>query len=106
MDFLKMMKQAKEMQARMEGLKQEFAMIEATGTAGDNRVSATVSAQGDLKEIKIDPSLLKPDEADVLEDLILAAHKQASEKARAEAQARTEAAMGGMGLPAGMKLPF
>ena len=106
MDFLKMMKQAKEMQGKMQGLQEEIALIETTGSSGGGKVNVSVLASGALKSLKIDPSLLADNDAELLEDLIMLAHKDALDKAKAETAARTQNAMGSLQLPAGMKLPF
>jgi DNA-binding YbaB/EbfC family protein len=106
MDILKMMKQAKQMQEKMAGLQEEVASIEVTGTSGGGLVRVTLSGKGDLKALSIDPSLVKPEEAEILEDLIVAAHADAKAKAEAALAERTQALMGDLGLPAGMKLPF
>ena len=76
MDFMKMMKQAKEMQSRMSGLQDELALIEATGSSGAGLVTVTVSGKGEMKSLRIDPSLLKPEEAEILEDLVIAAQPE------------------------------
>lgn len=106
MDFLKMMKQAKEMQEKMGDLQQAFANIETEGTSGGGLVKITIAGKGEIRSLKIDPSLLKEDEGEILEDLIIAAHNEARVKAETLMQEKTQELMGGMGLPAGMKLPF
>ncbi|MES2905546.1 MAG: YbaB/EbfC family nucleoid-associated protein [Pseudomonadota bacterium] len=106
MDFMKMMKQAKDMQSKMQDLQAKFDTIEVTGTSGGGRVEITLTVKGDLRGIRIDPSLLSADEAETIEDLIMVAHKQAREKAHNTVQEKTQGVMSGMGLPAGMKLPF
>ncbi|KPL53006.1 YbaB/EbfC family nucleoid-associated protein [Prosthecomicrobium hirschii] len=106
MDFLKMMKQAKDMQARMAGLQDELATIEVSGASGAGLVTVTVSGKGEMRSVKIDPSLLKPEDAEILEDLIVAAHRDAHAKAEAAIAAKMAELTGGLGLPAGFKLPF
>jgi hypothetical protein len=106
MDFMKMMKAAKDMQSNMAALKDQIATIEAAGTAGAGLVTVTVSGKGELKSIAIDPSLLKAEEKEILEDLIVAAHRDAHAKAEAMMQAKVAETTSGMGLPAGLKLPF
>ncbi len=103
MDFLKMMKQAKQLQEKMGSLQEEVAQIEVTGTSGGGLVTMTLSGKGDMKSLRIDPSLAKEDEIEILEDLILAAHNDAKAKAEAAMQEKTQELMGGLGLPAGMK---
>lgn len=106
MDFLKMMKQAKEMQENLGNLQEAFAEIETEGTSGGGLVTVTIAGKGELRGVKIDPSLFKEDEVEILEDLIIAAHNEARIKAEAMMQEKTQEIMSGMGLPAGMKLPF
>lgn len=106
MDFLKMMKQAKQMQEQMGSLQEEIASVTVEGTAGGGMVTLTMTGKGELKSIRIDPSMAKPDEVEILEDLILAAHQDAKAKAEALLQQKTQELMGGLGLPAGFKLPF
>ncbi len=101
-----MLKQAKEMQSKMEDMQRELEETTIEGTSGGGMVTVTMSGKGALKGIKIDPSLLKADEADMLEDLIIAAHGDA--KARIETKTKEAMAdlTGGMPLPPGFKLPF
>ena len=106
MDFMKMMSKAKEMQTRMQGLQDEIAALEVEGTAGGGLVVVTLSGKGEMRALKIDPSLIQPDDAEILEDLILAAHNDAKTKAEALMQEKTQELVGGLGLPPGMKLPF
>lgn len=106
MDLMKMMRQAKDMQGKMQEMQSQFADIEGVGSSGGGLVEISVSAQGDLKRIKIDPALLKPEEVDILEDLIIAAHNDARAKAQEAAAEKMQSAMSNMGLPPGFKLPF
>ncbi|MEL7525196.1 MAG: YbaB/EbfC family nucleoid-associated protein [Pseudomonadota bacterium] len=106
MDFLKMMKQAKEMQEQMGSLQEQIIDIEVEGVAGAGLVKVTLNGKSDLKGLNIDPSLLKEDEGEILEDLIMAAHTDARAKVEMAIQEKTQELMGGLGLPAGMKLPF
>lgn len=106
MDFMKMMKQAKQLQEKMGTLQEEVAQIEVTGSAGAGLVSVTLNGKSEMKAIKIDPSLAKEDEVEILEDLIVAAFNDAKAKAETAMQEKTQELMGGLGLPAGMKLPF
>jgi len=105
MDFLKMMKQAKQLQERMGSLQEEVGGIETTGSAGGGLVTVTLSGKGDLRALSIDPSLMKPEEKEILEDLLIAAHADAKAKADAALAERTQEMMGSLGLPPG-KLPF
>lgn len=105
MDFMKMMKQAKELQARMGELQAELEALEVEGTAGGGLVTVTLSAKGDMRGLKVDPSLIKPEEAEILEDLIIAAHADARRKAEAAMAEKMQDVTGGLQLPPGMNLP-
>ena len=106
MDFLGMMKQAKVLQEKMQGMQAEIAALEATGSAGAGLVTVTVDGKGALKRIKIDPSLAKPDEIEILEDLVIAAANDARVKAEAMAAEKMKTLTAGIPLPPGMSLPF
>ncbi|PIE15017.1 MAG: 30S ribosomal protein S21 [Rhodobacterales bacterium] len=105
-DMAKMMKAAKEMQDKMGSLQEEMAAITVVGESGAGLVKATATAQGDLVALDIDPSIFHPDEKEVVEDLILAAIKDAQAKAAERSQREMAKLTEGLGLPAGMKLPF
>ncbi|MFC5387646.1 YbaB/EbfC family nucleoid-associated protein [Aquamicrobium segne] len=105
-DLLGLMGKAKEMQAKMQAMQEEIALIDATGQSGGGLVRVTLSGKSDMKALHIDPSLLKPDEAEILEDLILAAHNDAKAKVEQIMQEKTSALTAGLPLPPGMKLPF
>ena len=81
MDFMGLMKQAQQMQAKMAEAQAELEQTEVEGEAGGGLVKVTLSAKGAMKSISIDPSLLKPEEKEILEDLIVTAHVQARAKA-------------------------
>jgi DNA-binding YbaB/EbfC family protein len=101
-----MMKQAQQMQAKMAEMQAQLEAVEMSGASGGGLVQVTVGGKGDLKKVKIDKSLVDPEEVEVLEDLIVAAFNDA--KARVEAHVAGEMAKltGGLQLPPGMKLPF
>jgi len=101
-----MMKQAQQMQAKMAEMQAQLETVEMTGASGGGLVQVTVGDKGDLRRIKLDKSLLDPNEVEVLEDLIVAAFNEA--KTRVEAHVASEMAKltGGLQLPPGMKLPF
>jgi hypothetical protein len=103
-DFLGLMKQAAQLQSRMQALQAELDTIEVEGAAGGGLVTVTLTAKSDLKGVRIDPSLLKPDEAEILEDLLVAAHAEARRKAEATMQEKMKALTGGMPLPPGLAL--
>ena len=105
-DIMGMMGKVKEMQAKMEKMQAEIASLEVEGKSGGGLVTITMTGKGDLKGVKIDPSLFKEDEVEILEDLIVAAHKDAKDKAEAEAAEKTRALTAGLPIPPGMKLPF
>ncbi|WP_029057781.1 YbaB/EbfC family nucleoid-associated protein [Stappia stellulata] len=106
MDFMKMMKQAKQMQEQMGSLQEEIAAVSVEGSAGGGMVSVTMTGKGEMTALKIDPSLVKEEDVEILEDLILAAHQDAKAKSEAMLQEKTQELMGGLGLPPGFKLPF
>ena len=105
-DLMGMMKQAKELQEKMESLQAEVAALEATGTSGAGLVTVSVDGKGMLKAVKIDPSLAKADEIEILEDLIVAASRDARAKVDAQTEAKMQELTAGLPLPAGLKLPF
>lgn len=101
-----MMKQAQEMQAKMAEMQARLDQVEVTGAAGGGLVQVTLTGKGEMREVKIDKSLLDPNEVEVLEDLVRAAFSDA--KARVESHVAEEMSKltGGLKLPPGMKLPF
>ena len=105
-DIMGMMKQAKDLQDRMQRLQEEVAALTIEGSAGGGLIKVTVNGKSEMKNLKIDPSLLKPDEAEILEDLIVAAINDARGKAEARLAEKMRELTGGLALPPGMKLPF
>lgn len=105
-DIMGLMKKAGEMQAKMQEMQEEAANAEVEGTAGGGLVTVTLSGKGELKGVKIDPSLLKEDEGEILEDLLIAAHNDAKGKSEAVMQEKMQTLTAGLPLPPGMKLPF
>ena len=103
-DFLGLMKQAAQLQSKMEALQAELDTIEVEGTAGGGLVTVTLTAKGDMKGVKIDGSLLKPEEAEILEDLLVTAHADARRKAEGVMQDKMKELTGGLPLPPGLKL--
>jgi DNA-binding YbaB/EbfC family protein len=103
---MKMMAKAKEMQAKMADLQNELALIEVTGVAGAGLVTVTIDGKGAMKSVHIDPTLLKPEEGEIVEDLIVAAHRDAHGKAEAAIAAKMAEVTGGLDLPPGLRLPF
>jgi len=106
MDIMGMMKKAGAMQAKMAEMQAELENVTVEGASGGGMVTVVLSAKGDLKSLNLDPSLLKADEKEILEDLIVAAHDEARRKAEALLAEKMQAMTAGLGLPAGMKLPF
>lgn len=105
-DLMGMMAKAKEMQAKLQEMQEEVANIEVTGRAGGGLVSVTLSGKGEMKGLKIDPSLFKEDDVEILEDLIVAAHNDAKQHVEAAIQEKTQELTAGLPIPPGMKLPF
>ncbi|MEJ2379401.1 MAG: YbaB/EbfC family nucleoid-associated protein [Pseudolabrys sp.] len=103
-DFMGLMKQAAQLQSKMQALQEELDTIEVEGTAGGGMVTVTLNGKGDLKGVKIDDSLLKPSEKEMLEDLLVAAHADARRKAEMVVQEKMKAVTGGLPLPPGMGL--
>ena len=105
-DMAKMMKTAQEMQTKMAELQDEMERMTVTGESGAGLVKATATAKGELTALDIDPSIFNPDEKEVVEDLILAAIKDAQAKAAQKSQEEMGKLTEGLRLPADMKLPF
>ena len=101
-----MMKQAQEMQAKMGEVQERLEATEVTGAAGGGLVKVTMTAKGSMRRVQIDPSLIVPEDAGVLEDLIVAASNDARTKGEAMVQEETQKIMSGLPLPPGIKLPF
>jgi DNA-binding YbaB/EbfC family protein len=103
-DLMGMMKQVGQMQARLKEVQDELARSEIEGQSGGGLVRLTVDGKGEVKRVKIDPSLLKADEVEILEDLVVAAAADARAKADSAMQAKMSKITGGLPLPPGMKL--
>lgn len=103
-DFMGLMKQAAQLQSKMQALQAELDVIEVEGAAGGGMVSVRLTAKGELKGIKVDDQLLKPSEKEILEDLLVAAHADARRKAEAVMQEKMKSLTGGLPLPPGMGL--
>ena len=101
-----MMKQAQEMQTRMQEMQAGLSDAEVTGQAGGGMVTVVLTGKGDVRSVKIDKALVDPDEVEVLEDLIAAAVNDGRGKVEAMVAEKTQELMGGLSLPPGMKLPF
>lgn len=103
-DLMGMMKQVREMQARMGQVQEELEALEVPGQSGGGLVAVTLSGKGDLKRVRIDPSLMKPEETEILEDLIIAAVQDAKGRVETAVQEKMQAVTGGLPIPPGMKL--
>jgi DNA-binding YbaB/EbfC family protein len=104
-----MLKQAQQMQTRMAEMQARLEQIEVEGQSGAGMVKVTLSGKGDLRKVKIDPSLIDPEEREVLEDLLVAAHADAKQKVEATMAEEMQKATAGLNLPnlpGGLKLPF
>jgi DNA-binding YbaB/EbfC family protein len=101
-----MLKQAQEMQARMAKMQEELEAREVSGASGGGLVQVTLNGKGAMRRVKIDKTLLEPNEPEVLEDLIVAAHNDAKAKVESEMAAEMGKLTGGLPLPPGFKLPF
>jgi nucleoid-associated protein EbfC len=103
-DLTGLMKQAAEFKTKMEALQAELDRLEIEGTAGGGLVTITLSGKGDVRNARLDDSLLKPDQKEILEDLIVAAHADAKRKLESTLQDKMQALTGGLALPPGLKL--
>ncbi|MGD0417966.1 MAG: YbaB/EbfC family nucleoid-associated protein [Xanthobacteraceae bacterium] len=103
-DFLGLMKQASELKSKMEAMQAELDRIEVEGAAGGGLLTVKLSGKGELKAAQIDDSLFKPDQKEILQDLIVAAHADARRKLEAVLAERMQALTGGLPLPPGLKL--
>lgn len=105
-NIMGLMGQFKEMQEKMAQMQEDLKSLEVTGESGGGLVQVTLSGKGEMRALRIDPSLIKPEEAEILEDLILAAHNDAKQKAEAALEEKTRDLTAGLPIPPGMKLPF
>lgn len=100
-DFLGMMKQAAQLQSKMQEMQEQLGNVEVEGISGGGLVAVRMTAKMEVKGIKIDPSLMKPEEREVLEDLLVTAHGDARRKAETAMQEKMMTLTGGLGLPPG-----
>ncbi len=103
-NFTEMMKQAQALQGRMADMQAELERAEIEGSSGGGMVRVTLNGKGDMASVKIDPSLLKSEEAEILEDLIVAAHNDAKAKVEETMKEKMKSLTGGLPLPPGLKL--
>jgi nucleoid-associated protein EbfC len=100
------MKQVSSMQSKMGDMQTKLESLVITGQSGGGLVKLTMNGKGSLQSVTIDPSLMKQDEREILEDLLVAAHADAKNKVEATAAEEMKTITGGLPLPPGMKLPF
>ncbi|PIT70793.1 YbaB/EbfC family nucleoid-associated protein [Bartonella tribocorum] len=105
-EMMSMMKKAKEMQEKMQKIQVEVANLQDTGAAGGDLVNITLNGRNIITAIQIDPSLLKPEEAEILEDLIITAYNEARTKIEIAIEEKTKSITAGLPLPSNFKLPF
>ena len=101
-DFLGMMKQAAQLQSKMQAMQEELGNIEVEGVSGGGLVAVRMTAKMDVKGVRIDASLMKEEEREVLEDLLVTAFGDARRKAETAMQEKMQALTGGLGLPPGL----
>ncbi len=101
-----LMKQAQQMQTKMQEMQTKLEALEITGESGAGLVKVTLNGKGDLRRLDIDPKIIDPADAEMLQDLIIAAHRDAKTKIEAVSSEEMQKVTGGMQLPPGMKLPF
>ena len=106
MDIMGMMKKAQAMQAKLQEAQDELGRLEVEGASGGGMVTIAMTAKGELKAVRIDPSLMVPSDKEMLEDLIMAAFADAKVKADRLAAEKMQSLTAGLPLPPGMKLPF
>ena len=103
-NFAEMMKQAHALQGRMAEMQAELERTLVEGRSGGGMVVVTLTGKGDMAQVKIDPSLLKPEDAEILEDLIVAAHNDAKAKVEETMKEKMKSLTGGLPMPPGLKL--
>ncbi len=103
-DFFGLMKQATELKSKMEAMQAELDRIEVEGASGGGLVGVKLSGKGDLRGVSVDDTLLKPDQKEILEDLIVAAHAEAKRKLETMLAEKMQSLTGGLPLPPGLKL--
>jgi|SRR5271165_1265950 len=104
MNIMGMMKQAQELQAKIQEFQAELETMQVEGTSGGGLVKVTLTGKGALSRVSIDASLMKPEDAEILEDLIVAAHGDAKQKVETAMASKMQDLTGGLPLPPGLKL--
>jgi nucleoid-associated protein EbfC len=105
-NFGNMLKEAQKLQSKMAEMQATLGDMEVQGSAGGGMVQVTLNGKGEMRKVKIDRSLVDPEEVEILEDLIVAATNDAKVKVEAQVQEEMGKLTGGMNLPGGLKLPF
>jgi nucleoid-associated protein EbfC len=105
-NFNQFLKQAQSMQKKMQEMQEQLANVHYTGKSGGGLVDVTINGRGEMQKVQIDASLLKPEEKEILEDLVVAAFNDAKQKADQESQNSMSGAFGNISLPPGLKMPF
>jgi DNA-binding YbaB/EbfC family protein len=106
MNIAQMMRQVQDMQTKMADMQNRLGDVDVTGSAGGGLVTVTMNGKAEMRKITIAPKLVDPAEVEMLEDTIVAACRDAKQKAEAMIAGETEKMMGGIKLPPGVKLPF
>lgn len=101
-----MMKQAQAMQEKMQEMQAALERHEVSGSAGGGMIQVTLNGKGEMRRIKIDPTLIDPADPEMLEDLVVAAHNDAKAKVEVHMHEEMAKVTGGLNLPPGLKLPF
>lgn len=101
-----MMKKAQELQSKVNDLQEELRNSEIAGSAGGDMVQVILSGKGEMKNVKIDPSLVSDGDVEIIEDLIMAAHNDAKQRVETISAEKMAEVTSGLPLPPGMKLPF
>ena len=105
MNFKEMMQQAQQMQFKLQEMQEKLKDIDVEGEAGGGMVRVKMSCAGVVRSVTIDPAVIRADDKDTLEDLVVAAHNSANDAKEARIKRETEEMMGGLGLPPGTQLP-
>lgn len=106
MNIMQILKQAQDVQGKMADVQERLEQVELNGKSANDQIQVTMTGKGVVRKLKIAPALVDPNEVEMLEDLIVAALRDAKNQVDALTAAETEKAMGGMKLPAGFKMPF
>ncbi len=103
-DLMKLMKQAQDMQGRMQQMQEDLQALQVEGQSGGGMVKVVLNGRGEMRSLRIDPGMIKPGEAEMIEDLVMAAFQDAKGKVEAQMQSKMQEITGGLPLPPGFKL--